>query len=319
MSPLPRQTSAAAGSPGSGGPLGALLPHAALFTAMFIWSTSFIALKIALSGFGPLQVMGGRMTVAALAFLPLWPTLWRALRTQGRWRALALMVVCEPCLYFLCEIYALRYTSAAQAGMIVAMLPLCVAVAAWVVLRERTSPRVWLGFAMALSGGVWLSMGAVHTENAPQPVLGNALEALAMCCATAYTISVKRLSSSYTPMQLTACQSTTGMGFFVPLALLTAGGNALPLAASLPVLPHWAPLAAVVYLGGLVTFGGYGLYNFGLSRLPAAQASAYTNLIPVMTLGMGLFWLDEVFVPMQYAASALVVLGVILSQMRGKG
>ena len=304
------------GEKNSEGLMQALLPHAALFTAMFIWSTSFIALKIGLSGFAPLEVMGGRMTVAALAFLPLWPTLARALRTQGRWKALLFMVICEPCLYFSCEIYALRYTSAAQAGMIVAMLPLCVAVAAWVVLRERTSPRVWAGFVMALAGGIWLSLGAVNTENAPNPILGNALEALAMCCATAYTISVKRLSSSYSPMQLTACQSSTGMIFFLPLALTIGGGAALPLAAELPPLPAWAPTAAVVYLGGLVTFGGYGLYNFGLSRLPAARASAYTNLIPVMTLGMGVYWLNEVFTPAQYAASALVVAGVLLSQIR---
>ena len=35
--------------------------------------------------------------------------------------------------------------------------------------------------------------------------------------------------------------------------------------------------AAVVYLGVLVTVGAYGLFNFGISRLPANQASAFVN------------------------------------------
>ena len=291
-----------------------LLPHVALLTAMLVWSSSFIALKVGLSAFSPLEVMGLRMTVAALVFLPIWPGLWRALRTQGRWRTLGIMVLCEPCLYFLCEIYALRYTSASQAGMIVAMLPLFVAVAAWFFLREHAALRVWAGFLLALAGVAWLTLGAVGTDNAPNPLLGNGLEALAMCCATSYTICLKRLTTTYTPMQLTAFQSLAGMLFFLPLSQLPIGGTPLPLGMELPA---WAPLAAVVYLGGCVTFGGYGLYSFGVSRLPAGQASAYTNLIPVMTLLMGVCWLGEVFLPAQYAATALVVVGVVLSQRGG--
>lgn len=290
------------------------VPHLALFAAMFVWSCSFIALKVGLSGMTPVEVMAGRMTVGTLIFLPCLPRLWRALREHGRVKALLVMVFCEPCLYFLFEIYALRYTSASQAGMVVAMLPLCVALAAWGILRERVQPRVLAGFTMALVGVIWLSLDAVTTDNAPHPVLGNFLEACAMCCATGYTISIKRLTSTYTPLQLTAFQSVAGMCFFVPMLLLPIPGQPLPLDMN---LPSWAPMAAVVFLGAGVTLGGYGLYNYGLSRLPAGQASAYTNLIPVMTLFLGVFLLHEVFLPAQYVASALVVAGVLLSQQGG--
>ena len=287
------------------------LPHAALACAMLVWSSSFVALKVGLAGFTPLEVMGLRMSVAALVFAPVLPGLWRTARRHGLWGWLVLMAFCEPCLYFLCEIHALRYTSAAQAGMVVAMLPLTVAVAAWVFLGERVNWRVWLGFGLALGGVLWLSHGAIRTENAPNPWLGNALEAAAMCCATGYTVLMKRLSARYTPLQLTAVQCLVGMAFFAPLAALPLEASTLPLPLE---LPRWAPLAAVVYLGVFVTMGGYGLYSYGVSRLTASQGAAYTNLIPVLTLGMGVFWLHEAFSPAQYAASALVVAGVVLSQ-----
>ena len=38
-------------------PFSRLVPHLALLTAMCVWSTSYVALRIALSGLTPLQAM----------------------------------------------------------------------------------------------------------------------------------------------------------------------------------------------------------------------------------------------------------------------
>ena len=74
----------------------------------------------------------------------------------------------------------------------------------------------------------------------------------------------------------------------------------------------------VVYLGGIVTFAGYGLYNFGVKRLSAGRAAAYTNLIPVFALLFGVALLDEKLLRAQYGGALLIVLGVVLSQWKGK-
>ena len=42
----------------------------------------------------------------------------------------------------------------------------------------------------------------------------------------------------------------------------------------------------------------------------------FYNLIPVLTLLLGVWLLREVFLPAQYAASALIIAGVLLSQWR---
>ena len=75
-------------------------------------------------------------------------------------------------------------------------------------------------------------------------------------------------------------------------------------------------LWAVVYLGVIVTVGAYGLYNFGVSRLPASQASAFINLIPLFTLLLAAVLLGERLTGQQMAGAALVFVGVALSQWR---
>ena len=82
-------------------------PHLALLLAMVFWSTSYVALRIALSALDPFTVMAGRMGVATLLFLPLWGGLLRDLRRKGQWRWLLLMAFAEPCCYFLLETRAL--------------------------------------------------------------------------------------------------------------------------------------------------------------------------------------------------------------------
>jgi len=290
-----------------------ILPHLALLMAMFVWATSFIALKIGLSAYSPTTLMAFRMTVAAAMFLPFARSLWRAFRCGGHWKLLGFMLLCEPCFYFLFETYALRYTSASQAGMVVAVLPVTVTIAARIALGERAAPRAAIGCVLAVGGVIWLSLDAVRTESAPNPMLGNFLEVLAMLCATVYTVSLKRLSTVYTPVQMTAVQSAAGMVFFVLLMLLAPPEPAVPASAEFPA---WLPPAAVIYLGICVTLGGYGFYNYGVSRVRAGQASAYLNLIPVMTLALGVLFLREAFAPEQYLASGLVIAGVLLSQQR---
>ncbi|MCH5277915.1 MAG: DMT family transporter [Desulfovibrionaceae bacterium] len=294
---------------------GRLVPHAAVALAILVWSSSFIALKMALSAYSPLTVMAGRMLTASLLCLPLLPAVLRFVR-RSRLRVILLVcVLSEPCLYFLCETFALRATSSAQAGMVISLLPLPVAAGAWLLLGERLPGRAWLGFAVSIAGVTGLTLSAEATENAPHPVLGNLLEGGAVLCAAAYTLCVKRLTSALSPTAMTAAMSFAGALFFGPLALLPLSLGTASLAVDLPA---WAPAAAIVYLGSLVTFAGYGLYNFGVSRLDAGRVAAYMNLSPVATLLMSVIWLGDVLSPAQYLASALVLAGLALTQSGGR-
>ena len=277
---------------------------------MVLWSSSFIALKLAFRSFDPMIVIFGRMAVASCCFLLFLSKFGKINYRRGDWKPLLFMTLCEPCLYFLFEAQALTKTSAAQAGMICALLPLLVAVGARIFLKEYISPRTWSGFLLAISGAVWLSITGTATAEAPNPALGNLLEFLAMVCATGYIITLKRLTARYSPILLTALQALVGSVFFLPMLFLPA--------TVWPTQFDGQGIMAIIYLGAFVTMGAYGFYNFGISRIPASQASAFVNLIPVFTVILGRLILNERFTPLQYPAAALIFIGIFLSQELGR-
>lgn len=286
-----------------------LLPQISLLFAMLLWSSSFVALKIAFQGYHPMQVIFGRMLVASLCFLLFIPS-FRQIKWRRRdFKYLLTMAICEPCLYFIFEAKALENTSAAQAGMITAMLPLLVAILAWVFLGERVSRQTLVGFSLAIAGACWLSLSSETTEMAPNPLLGNLCEFLAMVCAAGYTVSLKHLTSNYPPLFLTAFQAFLGSLFFFPFLLVPAIG--------FPTQWFSTPALSVVYLGTFITLGAYGLYNFGVSKVPASKAAAFVNLIPVFSVLLGMAILGEHLTTGQWLAAGLVFVGVYIS--RGGG
>ncbi len=285
------------------------LPIIALLTAMVVWGSSFVALKVAFRTYDPMVVIFGRMFVGGLCFLFLRHKFGAVRYQAGDWKPLLLLAACEPCMYFIFESWALVNTTASQAGMITSILPLLVAMAAWFFLGERTSRRTVAGFLTAIAGTIWLSMAGEATADAPNPALGNFLEFVAMLCATGYTILVKRLSHRYSALFITAVQAWVGTVFFFPLMFLPP--------TDLPTAFEMTPVLAILYLGVVVTLGGYACYNYGVTKIPASQASAFVNLIPVFSIAMGWAVLGETLTVGQYMACLLVFAGVFWSQDPG--
>jgi drug/metabolite transporter (DMT)-like permease len=281
-----------------------------LLLAMALWGSSFVALKIAFRVYDPMVVIFGRMAVASIGFLMLGR--WIVISVKFRWsdlKYMLFMAFCEPCLYFLFEAQAIEHTSASQAGMITAMFPILMVLAAGWLLKENVKSNTWLGCVMAAVGVCWLTLESVPSEAAPNPVLGNFLEFVAMVCATGYTITLKRLTRRYSPFFLTAMQAFVGSVFYLPLVFLPS--------TRLPLQFELASGMAIIYLGAVITLGAYGLYNFGVKHIPAHQATAYVNLIPVFSVFLGWVVLDESLTGAQYLAALVVMAGVYVGQ-RGR-
>ena len=283
------------------------LPILALIMAMVLWSSSFIALKIAFRAYDPMFVIFGRMLVASICFLLIGKRIVRSLRYEkGDYKLILFMAFCEPCLYFIFEAKAVENTTASQAGIITAMLPILVMIAAAFFLKENVTRKSWAGALIAVTGVLWLTAESSPSSDAPNPVLGNFLEFLAMVCATGYTISLKALTDRYSPFFLTAIQALIGSFFYFPLLFLPS--TELP--------RQWYPQSgmAIIYLGAVITLVAYGLYNYGIKFVPANKGAIYVNLIPIFSVILGWLVLGETFTLYQLFAGILILTGVYLSQ-----
>jgi len=282
-----------------------VVAHIGLIVAMVIWGSSFVALKVAIGEVAPMLVIFLRMLVSLVAFSILWCVIRPSFNYQpGDWKLLGALALFEPCLYFIFEALALQYTSAGQAGMVTSILPILIAVTALIFLKERNAPRQWLGFFMAVAGVIAMSVWSEDTGQAPNALLGNFLEFLAMCTAAGYTLLTKRLIERYSAFVITATQSVIGTLFFLPLAVTSPWPETLSISA----------FGSIIYLGLIVSIGAYGLYNFGLGYVKASTAGAYINLIPIASLTMSIIVLGEQLTTVQTLAIGVIFLGVYLSR-----
>ncbi len=291
---------------GKASDLGPVLPYIALVSAVLLWGGSFSAMRVALSGLSPTGVMCCRMLMGLLILLPFSKSLLRVKYQPGDWRLLLPAALLQPCLYFLLESHALQYTTSSQAGIIAASVPLLVAVGAALTLGERLSPRSMLGLALSVGGVVSLTLAGEGAASGGNPVLGNSLEFLAMFCASGQMLLVKKLSSRYNPWSLTGLQTLAGAVFFLPgLAAVWQAG---------PLLLDWRMIGPLLFLGGPVTIGAFGLFNWGISRISASHASTFINLVPVAAVAIGWSVLGEGLSVLQCLFGVVVFLGVWLAQ-----
>jgi drug/metabolite transporter (DMT)-like permease len=278
-----------------------------LIFAMFIWASSFIALKAAMEDLGPFTVIFFRMVFASLCFVYFIKDFIKYDFSKKDIKFILLLALFEPCLYFVFESKALQLTSASQAGMITSLMPIITAMAAGYFLKEIISKQLIIGSLIAMSAAIWLSLQGSTSISSPNPLLGNFFELLAMACGAGYTITARYLSSKYSALFITAIQVFIGAIFFTPLFIYEY--NTIPMNFTLNSF-LWT-----IYLGVVVTLAGYGLYNYALTKIPASKAAVFIYLIPVFTLILAYFVLNEKLSFFEFVACFVIMFGVFVSEV----
>ena len=283
------------------------LPIAAVLAAVGLWGGSFVSGKIAVTALGPWPLMWSRLTVSALCLLPFYKKMRPRNYHQGDWKLLLLMVACQPCIYFMLETNALRFTTSSQAGVICALIPLLTCLGARLFFKERISGAAWAGLALSICGVAWLTLAGGPSPNARFPMRGNFLQLCAGFSAVAYFLLLQKMSARYSSWTLTGLQTIGGLIFFSPGAPQVISG-----------MGQWPRevVFSVLYLGAAAFMGAFLLYNWAVSRISAAKAAPFINLVPVVAVALGWAFLDESLSTPQLTAVALVICGVFLSQLK---
>ncbi len=285
-----------------------ILPTLSIIGAVFLWGSSFVAMRIVLKDLHPFAVMFCRLFSALIFIIPISIKLFPKSYQKNDWKILALMVLFQPCLYFLFESNALTFTTSSQAGVISACLPLMVAVAAWFFLSESINSKTIIGLILSICGVILLTIFQSKQVDAPHPVLGNILEVGAMFSACANLILIKKLSSNYGAWSLTGMQIIAGTIFFLPGIKYIINTD--------PSIWTMQLIFLLLYLGICVSFLAFGLYNWGISKIKVSRASIFINLIPVTAVMLGWLILGETLNSKQMIATIIVISGVFLSNQK---
>jgi drug/metabolite transporter (DMT)-like permease len=191
-----------------------LMPFFAVLAAVVLWSSSFTATRIALRELSPMSVVWVRMTIGVLVVAPFALRRFPKKVSFGEVKLLVFMALLQPCLYFMLEANALRFTTASQAGVISSTVPMFVAVLSAFFLGEKTGRVAVAGLLVSVSGVGWMTYFCGGDAKASDPLLGNMLEFGAMAAAAGYMVLTRKLSSKFDPWVLTFIQTAGGAVFF---------------------------------------------------------------------------------------------------------
>lgn len=274
-----------------------------LIVTFALWGAGMIALKFALVSFSITQVLFARVGMAAVLYMLLAPKWWPLPYQKGDWKYLGALVLFEPCLLFLCETTAIANTSASQGGVIAACFPLCTALVAWFLLGEKLTRKTVVGMVLAVFGVAGASLAAESSAAAPNPLFGNLCMFGAVLSSTGYAVCARYVTRRYSFLAVSAVQAIGGTLAFTPVVLLS----------DMPAVVETSSLFALLYLGIGVGFVAYLAFNFALERLEAGVVALFGNLIPISTLVLAYFILNERLTAVQALCVGLTLVGLVIA------
>lgn len=293
-------------------PLAPSATYILVFLAMLFWGLTFVWSSIVFEYYSPIATLTMRLLIStSLMFLGLW--IFGMLETVRKEDIglFFLSALFNPFLYFLGENYGIKYSSATISAVVIAAIPVFIPVLGYFAFKEKLSAINIMGMLVSFFGILLMLLNNDLSLNA-QP-LGVFALIVALVTAIIYSILLKKLSEKYSAFFIIAVQNLIGLLYFLPLFFIfdwqdvTSTPITFELASNLLMLAVFGSSLAFVF------------YTIGTREIGVSKTNFFTNLIPVITAIFSFYVLDEQFNLQKITGMAIVIIGVILSQMQRTG
>jgi len=284
-------------------------PYLAAFISSCLFGLSFTFSRSALQHVEPMQMLAFRFILAAV--------IMNALRAIGvvkvgfrgkDIRPLLILGLIQPVLYFIFETVGIALTSASEASIVVALIPVFTVIFAVLFLKERPT---WLQlcFAAVSVSGVVLIAAVEALGQASGNLFGLFILLGAPICAACFTVLSRYLSVRFRPAEITLVMMNLSAVAFTALAIVEkAGAGGLgSFFAPLAHLPVWT---AILYLGAGSSVGAFFVTNYTLSKLEASQMSVFNNLTTLIAVAAAVALLNEPLHWYHVVGGVLIISGV---------
>jgi len=280
----------------------------ALFVT-FLWSTSWVLIKIGVGEIPALTFAGLRYSLACLVLVPLVLARRRhrhavAALSGRQWLELAALGIVFYSVTQGAMFLALAYLPAMPVSLILSFSPVAVALLGIATLGEIPNRLQWLGIAVFLVG-VWIYFYPFVVPLAPIGLAAVSVGLLANVVSSVMGRAVNRRRDLH-PLVVTVISMGIGS------AILLGAGVAIQ---GLPRL-GWRSWAIVVYLAVVNTALAFTLWNHTLQRLTAMESSIINNTMLLQIVLLAWVFLGE---PLGWKAAVgigLSAVGALFVQLR---
>lgn len=210
-----------------------------------------------------------------------------------------------------------NHTTAIDAALIGILGPALIVIGGAVALKEEVTSREKLGLGLAMFGGLVTVVQPLLESGigGVGGLFGNLLILLGNITWAAYSLIAKNGAKDLDPITLTAVSTGVGTISLLPLAGLEYYQNPT-------IINHiFTPLAVfgILYMAILAYVVAYFLYQWGLERKEASEVAVFSYLNPLFAFPVAVVFLGETVTPYFVMGGALITLGVILTEWKGRG
>jgi drug/metabolite transporter (DMT)-like permease len=280
----------------------------ALFVT-FLWSTSWVLIKIGLKDLPALPFAGLRYTIAFLCLLPFAARSGQLepLRrlSAGSWTRLILLGLLFYSVTQGAQFLSLFYLPALDVSLMLSFTPVLVALLGIATLRERPEAVQWAGTGLYLAGVLVYFYPLFLPQGEPIGLAVAVVGVLANALSSIFGRHVNR-SGELEPLAVTVV--SMGVGGLVLLAA-GLGTQGLPRL----TLTHWA---IILWLAVANTALAFTLWNHTLRTLSAMESSIINNTMLIQIAVLAWLFLSEPLSWRMVLGMLLAALGSLLVQVR---
>jgi drug/metabolite transporter (DMT)-like permease len=297
---------------------------ALLVVMVLIWGVNYSVIKIAFEEIPPQPFNALRLLIASSVFyagIRLAEARARRgdrrtssafytehLLTPADRRTLLWLGLVGHCAYQFCFVGGVARTSVANAALIIGVTPVAIAVISALFGRERLAWQHWAGATVSLAGIYYVvGRGAAFATSTLE---GDALVMISVACWVAYTLGAGRLMTRHSPLYVTGITMVIGG---IPYFII-----ALPQL----VLQEWERVSAwtwmALLLSALLALNvAYLIWYIAVQRIGPSRTSLYSNLVPLVAMGVAAVWLGEPLTLPKIVGAAAVLGGIALTRAAG--
>lgn len=269
-----------------------------------MWSSAFTSARIIVADASPLFSLAMRFLVSGVigvAIARMMGQSWRL--TKKQWYATILFGICQNALYLGLNFYAMQTIEASLASIVASTMPLLVALATWLIFREKLAPMGIVGLVAGIVG-VAIIMGSRISQGVD--IYGVMLCGIGVLALTFATLAVRGATSGGNFMMIVGLQMLVGSAI---LLVATALFETVHVNLTMPLVLAFT--YTTLFPGILATL----IWFMLLDRIGPTRAATFHFLNPVFGVAVAAVLLGESLGPQDVLGVVIVTVGILAVQL----
>ena len=285
---------------------------AARVVTSIIFGCSFIFSKEALSYITPIQLLSYRFFVAAFLLYLLKRlkiiNINVSLERLNEMRPLLLVSFFQPIAGYYFEMQGIKRLTAAESGIMLALIPIIVTVMGVWVLKEKPNHKQVSFIALSFVGVLFILV-IKDTSFANISISGSIFLLISAVFSGAYNILSRKVSTQFTYIDITYVMMVSGAIFYNVLNLMNCIITQ-SIESYVMLFQNQSIWIPAIYLGMISSVAGFLLTNYSLSKMTAFRVAIFNNLATVIAIIAAILIRKDPFSYLQIIGTIMIMIGV---------